>query len=574
MSTSAKGKMKKYTAEEVLSRRKAKTKTEETPDTKTLASVEEFANIEENEFYKILFDPNLSPREKKAAYEKELAYDETKTKAENVAKYEANEQLKDWLNTRRKEVTKDLIRLSDTEAFAEMQTVLEEMNDAMLGFEDLIGPLVDTIDAIHTLNMESDGQMYEVFKEIKEDAAEEARIAEQKAEMERQVQAMEEEASKLRAENTVHKDDKSWFGLGSIKKSAQVTIAQNNEKLARIADDAARLTREKNGLKSDRETKFAHLSAEKAELRKLLDLTSSENIERQEQLVESALNFVNTTDEKTKSVLNHMRDIKEQIDTVDNTNGKMRRAFAVIKEAEMGATDNSIELSKEFEKAIDGLEHPDSLEAMEKKTIRDNVNEHVQILADASKVTLKTSAKLEEEGMTIKSLADNNRQQISTTKEMNTEGTASVAGRLLSTLTAFSSAALNEAKTTTVNTMKVMDKTTRGIMQREVIMSAANKHTENDELAQLIDKMEETKAVGMEEIQIARSAIETRRKLKTDMERITQQLAEVVEESKGLEAEAGNLESDAGPIRSGRAATEQDNSKPKTPAPGLNTLNI
>ena len=96
----------------------------------------EFANIAENTYYKILFNPELEPSAKKAAVTKALTFAESaeasKEKLEEFVKF------KEYLQFQRKRMAQQIIALTDTEAFSELQAVYQEINNALLEFENSI----------------------------------------------------------------------------------------------------------------------------------------------------------------------------------------------------------------------------------------------------------------------------------------------------------------------------------------------------------------------------------------------------------------------------------------------------
>jgi hypothetical protein len=524
---------KRSVADQAVDKYVTQNKRRETAETQTeeKSSTSHFANIKENSFYKILMEEQGSPKEKAAKYEKALAYDEEKSEAENQAVEQAHQEFKEWLQAYRKDMAKELIRLSDTDAFAELQQVLDEMNSSLLDFEELIGPLVETIDAIHTLNNASDNTMYEVFKEIEEDKAEEERVAKLREEQEATLTGYENDIESLQSDVTELQKKKKFFFFGGPPADALIEIADKESEMAEKRADIADLAQEIENTTVERDSKFGHLKMEKEQLRKMLDMGSEEHRDRQKALVQAAYNFVTTTDEKTRSVLDNMMGIKEQIDSVDHVNGQMTKAFTIIKEAEAGAIESDKTLSEKFAEAV--ADETDLEKLQREETLR-GINDHIDVLNHSRVSTLKTCGKLSEESMTIKSMKDTNRLQIGHTREMNSDGTASVASRLVSTLTAFSSAALNEAKSTAQNTMKNMDELTRKTLHTEVIQAAVGLHVQNDEMSKLIEKLGEDKQVSDKAILVAREALQEQMKLKDEIEQATKALAATVDEGKGL----------------------------------------
>ncbi|SES09556.1 hypothetical protein [Halopseudomonas bauzanensis] len=533
----AKGKISKSLADAAVEKYTKKRAVDTTEKSEESTISKQFAQIESNPFHQIVVQSDASPSEKKDAVARALAYNETESKEENEARLASFEQFKEYLMAYRKEMSKEIIRLADTEAFSELQAVFEDMNSSLLSFEQKITPLIEIIDAVHRLNMASDGAMYDVFKEIQEDKEEEERIKQLRAEQEAELNTLEANILKLNQDIAALREDRSWFGMGGVKKDALQNIARNEVLIENHKNTAAALREKIESTTFNRETRFAEFSAEKEQLRELLDITSEEHKDRQESLVKAALDFVNTTDERTGSVLDRMGKIRSQIKNVDTVNGNMKRIFAVvsdgIKDAEVSNADlsNRFNITAEEETTLAQYEREDKLEA---------VNEHIEALTASKVDTLSTLGELQEESMNIKSMRDTNNQQISHTRKMHTSGTAGIASRLSTVLTAVSSAALNEARTTTQNTLNKMNTITHDIAQNEAIKNATHMHLQNDELSKAIEQLATYKDISDKATEITRSALEEQKVLQREIESTAADLASSIKKAKGVTAEVMN----------------------------------
>lgn len=494
-----------------------------------------YTSIRSNIFHQIVVQAHAdtSPEEQSAAVTKAIAFDESKSKQENEASLAAFEQFKDYLMFRRKQMSKAIIRLSDTEAFSELQAVFDQMNTSLLQFENEITPLVAIIDAVHRLNTASDGAMYDVFKEIEEDKAEEELLAQEKATLEDELNSSNKAILSLQQDIAVLKT-KTRFLIGGLSKNTLSEIAKKMILIRNHQKDIASIHSKVESLVSTRKTKFANLAPEKAKLRELLDLTSDEHKSRQEALVNAAMSFVETTEKRTGSVLQHMEKLKSQIKNVDTVNGQMKRVFAVvtqgIKDAELQNTEltKTLNLIPEQETELQKYDREDQLES---------VNQHVELLNLSKLDTLSTYGELQEESMNIKSMRDTNQQQVAQTRKIHTSGTAGVASRLSTVLSAVSSAALNEARATTQNTLSSMNNITQGIAQNEAIQNATNLHIQNDALATAIDQLATYKDVSDKATAITRAALQDQKQLQREMEQTAAELSTAVQYSKSVTAE-------------------------------------
>ncbi len=513
--------------------RKTRTQTKEKEVQETSID-EKFAKIEANPFHQIVVQSDASPTEKSKAVAQAMTYDETLTKEENEERVAAFEEFKEYLMAYRKEVSKEIIRLSDTEAFSELQAVFEEMNTALLDFENQINPLVEIIDAIHRLNVASDGAMYSVFKEIQEDREEEVRLKAERKKIEDQIDLFHLEIETLEQDIGALKGETRLFGMiGPSKK----TLQDMERKKVAIGQKEKAITNARNkitGLASQRETEFAEFAEEKSKLRELLDITSEEHKERQEQLVQAALNFVNTTEHRTGSVLVHMQGVKDQIGEIRGVNGQIRNAFTIVTEGIKDAETENAKLTEKFNTAAD---NEGALEALEREQKAEAIHGHVDILTSSKVATLATLGDLQQENMNIKSMLDTNTAQINKTRHMHTSGTAGVASRLSTVLTAVSAAALNESSTAAKNTLESMNNVTNEIAQSEAISNATNMHVVNDDLAKLVKDLEEYKNISDKATDITRAALEDQKVLQAELEGSANELADSIKDARGLTAE-------------------------------------
>lgn len=561
----AKGKRSASIADEAVEKYTAKHKTQQAEQAEAQSIDEKFADIESNPFHQIVIQSDASPMEKKDAVAKALAFNEAESKEENEARIAAFEHFKEYLMAYRKEMSKEIIRLADTEAFSELQAVFEDMNAALLQFEVQITPLVEIIDAVHRLNMASDGAMYDVFKEIQEDKEEEARIEKLRAEQLAQLENFEAEIKQTQRDIAALREEKSWFGLGGTKQSALQEIARKEVDINNRRQQITQLREAIDTTVNSRESKFAEYAAEKAQLRELLDITSDEHKDRQESLVKAALNFVNTTEERSGSVLDRMEGIKSQIKNVDTVNGNMKRIFAVVTDGIKDAEENNKLVTQKL-KQVSGEES--TLEQYDREDKLQAVNEHVEALTASKLDTLSTLGELQEESMNIKSMRDTNTQQINHTRKMHTSGTAGIASRLSTVLTAVSSAALNEARTTTQNTLKTMNIITQEIAQSEAIKNATNLHVQNDELSQAIEQLASYKEISDKATEITRAALEEQKQLQREMEETAAELAGSIKVAKGVTAEIMQ------DIDAPEAPSSSERSKTKGPKSGFGDLKL
>jgi len=334
-------------------------------------------------------------------------------------------------------------------------------------------------------------------------------------------------------------------------------IARKQVDIDNAESDVSNLRQEIETLTLDRETKFAEYAEEKEQLRTLLDITSVEHRERQEALVGAALNFVNTTDERTGAVLGHMEGIRDQIKNVSTVNGSMRKIFAIVNDGIKDAEGSNAKLTGKFQTAD---ESESQLQTFEREDKLQAVNQHVDSL-NATKVdTLGTYGELQQENMNIKSMQDTNNQQINQTRKMHSSGTAGVASRLSVVLTAVSSAALNEARTATQNTLSGMNTMTHALAQNEAIKNATQLHIQNDDLSNAIKELESYREISDKATEITRAALEEQKELQREMEATAEKLADSIKDARGVTADVMQDDSDQSSRESGNEGVQKKSS--------------
>lgn len=521
--------------------RRTRTAESEKASSEQRVEAKKFANIESNPFYKILFSEG-DPEAKKTTIAQQLAYDLADEKSDNKEKLAAFELFKEWLMEQRKDMAQEIINLTDTDAFSELKDVFDEMNQGLLDFEKQMAPLTDILDAVYRLRMASDGAMFDVFREIKEDKEEEERIAALREEQDKQLTQFNSEVDGLQRQIRVLEGQKSWFGLGGTKKSALREIADRESQMRSVHTSIDTLTTEIENTTFSRESKFAEFAVEKAKLRELLDISSDEHKARQQALVDSANNFVHTADTRTANVLDHLEGINGQVDRLADSNGGMRNVYAVISEAVEEAEAKNT-------KVRDGLMGESDDESNIAKMKRENqkmaVEEHVTALTAAKVDTLGTFSDLTAESYRIKSMKDANNSQVAKTRSLNSKGVSGVASRLSTVLQGVSMAALSESSEVAQMTLERMNSQTNRITQKEALKNAMGINLENDALVKAIEELESYGKIARAATDISREGYEEMKENLAELEKTARDVGDAVKDAVAVGAEVMGSDSPA-----------------------------
>lgn len=531
-----------------------KDKAEESP------SSAKFAKIDENAFYKIMFDAESSPQEKMEAVTKTLTYAEDKEEAK--ARLEAFKQFKEYLQYERKRMAQQIIDLTDTEAFAELKEVYDELNTALIAFEDKINPLTEIVDAVYQLRM--NGVTFDAFKEIALEKEAEARIAALREEQEKKLKELEDRIKATHENIAVWSEDKGFFGLGGVKQASREKIAKAQLALqAREAELSDLMEKMKDeGQYKLPESQLDHEFLEsKLKLRELLDISSDEHKQRQTDLVDAAQHFVNTTETRINGISQHFGSMDKQIDNLLDANYSMREIYAILNDA-------TKEAHKRNETHRDGLQPAEKeesdIEKMNREREKRDLENYIGALSASAVDTTTVFAELTNAGHRIKSMKDGNDQQITKTQQLHSSGVAGVADQLSTVLQAVSAAALGESSEMARMSLERMNKKTTDLSQKEVIRIALGTHEQNSDLTKALEGLEQYGEVIRTATNITREGLQETKALLGQLEKTAKEVQEDVKDSISVAAEvvAGKGAGDAGTDDAGDSGGDDEAPNP------------
>jgi hypothetical protein len=503
-----------------------------------LGEEESFSNIDANPFYQIMFQEGVSPEEKKDAFVQALTFaveDEKEANKERLAEYAL---FKSFLQFERKQMALEVIRLTDTGAFAELQQVLRDLNSGVIEFNELMQPLADIIDAVYELRMA--GNTLDVFREIQEDKEAEAdrqrrldekemalgKLADRQRAIERAIAAQQEQKSLFR-----------FLGGSELTKSARMEIARlavDQEEIQREVAEVRRAIESVNA-EASRESRFAEFAAQKDKLRELLDLTSEDHKERQKALVKSAEQFVFSTSKRVGSVLQHLDGMSAQADALYENNGHMRHAYAILSDAEKDAGSANQALREKLQVMS---EDETGIQRMERERKVEAVEDFIGLLGSAAVDTTQTLKDLTEQGGSIKTMRDTNRQQVDKTTKLHSSSVSGVSERLATVLQAVSAAALNEATGGAKQSIEHMAESTRRILGQKAIENAVGMQETVDDLDRAIEQLREFGELQEKATDLTRRTLSEIGTKMGELEEVTEQAAAGLRRSIAVHADA------------------------------------
>ncbi|WP_167648339.1 hypothetical protein [Mameliella alba] len=509
-----------------------------------------------------MLDEGLAPQDKLARVTQALTFTDDRSEArENLNEFNS---FKEYLQFERKRMAQEIIALTDTEAFGELKDVFEQINTALLTFEDQIAPLTDIVDAVYTLRM--NGVTYDIFEELLRERELEKERTTKKADLKQTLSQLESKVRGLKTDNGMLREDKGFFGLGGTKKSALEKIAANDALIDEHTDAMQSLLDEIKILETQgpANSEFAEFAAEKEKLRELLDITSDEHKARQEALVGSAQDFIDTTENRVSSVLGHFTKMNGQIDNLDEANFTMRSMYAILSDATKQVDGANETRRQQIRSAIDAAES--DLERLGQERLERDINDYISNLGRSNVDTTSVLAELTASGHRIHSMKDANAQQVAKTRQLHTSGVAGVADQLSTVLQAVSAAALGESSEAAKMSLERMNRTTSELGQREVIRVALGTKEINQDLTNALSELSEYGETIKAATHITREGLTETKDLLAQIERQTAETQAAVKESLSVAADvAGGKGGTRNPSPADVAQEAEERNAPPNP---------
>ncbi len=400
------------------------------------------AEISGNPFYKIMFDPALSLDEKRQAMAQSLVYDKALSEEQNAQRLDSFVHFSEWLQSKRKELAIEMLKLNDAEAFAQLKGVIDELGQGILDFNKKIQPFLAILDSLYKMQLKG-VKTSDMLAEIVHDREEIERL---NTELDGHTGAMDVSDGRIRDYNDTIAELKtktSWWTFGTkIKPDAQADINKLELRVAeereRIVTLAGKVEATQAAINAPRTTQFQGLEDVKDNLRTLLDITSDSHRERQKELNMTAADFVSTSEQRVAAVLKNIEAMNGRIDAAGKNSSKVLGLYAVMNDSIGSAmTDNHGVLGTlNAPEAEEGL-----IAKMKREETREGSLRHIKTLTGIKEDTVKMYDGLSREKAELSSMLDSNDQQISATRYLHGSGIANMGMQLNAMITALASAA-------------------------------------------------------------------------------------------------------------------------------------
>lgn len=491
--------------------------------------VKETENIKNNSFFKIMFEGSKSPKERKTEWANYIA--STLDAVQDRARMKEFEAFSEYLQSQTTNMAEEIIRLTDTKTYATLQRVIEDMNNGLMNFEEVLSPLMEIAEAIHQLN--TNGALMTAYREISYDKDREDQLKADKAKMAEEIEENQKQIEELERKNAALSQKRSWGGFGGIKEEARAEIAQNELEVSNNKKEIeeAQLRLDELSKKSiETESSLGEMAIHKEKLRELLNLSSEENVERMVALQRSALDFVQKSRDSTDSVRGEFGVLADQLNKAEDNNRKMTSVYAIMTEGMKDAAQMNIDKRNDLANNLKNS-GDDLIAKMDAEDKIRNLDSHSKLLHSAQGETISAYAELSQQAIRVGAMKDTTQEQLDIARKLNTQGVSSTADRLASVMTAVSSAAIKNSADVVKSVLNDMREKTTVLTQKSVIQNAMYVDAINNDMEKVFMELESFRDTQQVSSSIVREGLAT---MNANMQAIMQEARKVNEESKNL----------------------------------------
>lgn len=477
--------------------------------------------IETNSFYSIIMANDVELEEKVNQVSKALEF--TNDKEADRTRIKQFEQFKEYLQSISETMSKQRIEMTDTGTFSELQKVYGDFNNDLNDFIDKIKPLTDITDALYTLR--KNGETRSVLQKIQQDKANTRDKQDRIVDLNKTIDEGENLMAELRKENVILAENKSFFGFGNIKPESKAQIQENEIKIAETYDNVSNCTKERDKLLAEIEgiNNSTEYSFEAQKLKELLDLNSEQHVQRQAELVQSALQFINSGKERFGEIRKHLELMNQQIEGLTDNNSQMQQIYAVLNDG----TKKAEEANKTKRENLMNIPEPTSqIEKMKLDKEKRDLDEFIDTVSQSTVDTMQTYGELSMEEIKLRNMQAATKNQSQSAATMHSRGIASVASQLSVVLTAVNSAAINESQVMAADTLTQMANVTNDVAKKESIRIATGRDDVNIELEKTLQDLVEFGDTQRQATEITRDAIKTMRDNLDELEKLSKNVQE------------------------------------------------
>ncbi len=519
---------------------------------------QKFAKMAENPFFKIIKDPELKlSAQKRDAMVKLLSYDKTKTEAENEKMAQLYSEFLEFVEEQRVQNAKTNIAGQNTKVMAELQKVINEFAKGLNAFKEEIGPFAARLQAIYNIRLS--GNAAALLEEIVQDrkAVEQGRVV-----LEEESAALDAMTAEMSGLTTQIKgledqiidlsdDYRGGMSLFGVKGSSKTQINHNAKEIERLKEKQTELTGKittkneriaqlETSVGGDRPTQFGELAADKAELVKMLDISSDDHVAAHEKLKQTSLDFIGTSETRIDSVLGNVESVNELTAETARKNGKLVLMSAIMNEAVKTALANNQQTLAEFAAPADAAAAAaeDEITKAEREETHGAVQRFIKSVSLADTHTTEVRNALTREKDSLNSMLESNQARIRGTKHLRTSGIANMSTEMAITMTALADAANAESVQMAQTMVDAMGQTALDIRSKEVLRQVSDLGVRNQQLAAAILATQQTEATARAGVEAQHDALVEMNKNLRGLTDVTLGLQETLKDGEAVYAKA------------------------------------
>lgn len=499
--------------------------------------------IQNNPIYKLMFEGELSNVERKAEFAKFMTA--TLDREKDRANIKAYEEFREFLAHQNTALAQSIIELTNTKTFASLQKIIEDMNAGLMNFEDDLKPLMDIVDSIYQLR--SSGVIYDAFREIEADREADEKRKVDITNLEQTILEKKRSVNETHVNNASLAQKRGFFGFGGITEEARQQIAANESRAAQDQQDIIALEAQLTNIREthvNKDSNLGEMAVHKEKLRELLDLSSSENVDRMVKLRDSALKFVENSKESTTTIRGEFGTLESQLDNAEENNRKMTSVYAILNGGMKDAAQSNVDMRSGLDATLESA-GDDLIVKMETEDKIRNLDTHSKMLHGAQGETINTYAELSQQAVRVGSMKESTRQQVDIARKLNTQGVSATADRLASVMTAVSGAAVGESAGIVEQTLDRMRVKTNEITQQEVIRNAMYVDKINNEMENVFAELETFRDTQRASSDIVREGLTVMNENMSALFEQTKQFQEEIKESVAIHTKLAHTGSDA-----------------------------
>lgn len=519
-------------------------------------------DMQGNPFFEVISAKDVTKEEKRDAIAELLTYNEDQTPEENKKRLSQYDLFKQYMMSELTDRSVEIIKATDQRNLVELQEMFIEIQESVIGYEDSMAVPKKIFAALSKVRTEGGARMLtDIYRAFAIDDATEAKFNEDLAQKKASVESKQSELDSNRKELAKLREDTNFLGM---------TKGKNKSRIATLEAQTERLKDELEGVENKDGTRTGGLKAEckafeeagweeqypqyhdeKAVLRELKELSGEEWTARSQAIIDDAVNFVNTLDQRGNVVLDAQLRKRDHIDDLDSMTDKMKGVYSVLDDAERTASQANITLRQKLDTAPADESSIDK-DARERKLKA--VDLYVTTAAQSEVDTQRVRGFLEQDGVTVGQFRTNLDNKIADARDLIGSTKAQVSTGLALTINAVGAAATDAAELMAQDATVTIQEENAQTLKEEMERNGGAALEQAEKIRAAAEAMSQFEQSMMEITKKTEEGIKQRADAMEASEEARQRLAEQVKMLEGAVARSTEFNDVAAPAANDDAA--------------------